>query len=974
MDRVAVTVDLSFVGRAEQLDRFGAALARARDGAPSAILLSGDAGVGKTRLITRMAEVARETGARVIVSHCVDLGDVGLPYLPFTEALTQLRGVGDAVDAAIATRPALGRLLESGFVEMAPPAEQAARGQLFDGIASAIGAGGTADRPLLLIIEDLHWADASSRDVLRFLIARLRAEHLLVVATYRTDDLHRRHPLRPVLSELLRHPLVDHVELVPFNQAELAQFGAAVTGEAVPEPVLRRVMRRSEGNAYFAQELLEYGTDAAVLPGSLADVLHARLERLDPAVQTLAGIASVAGRRVSGELLSAVAIGEPDFPDAATFDHVLREAIAHHLLVTEDAEWIVFRHALLAEVVYADLLPGEVTRMHRAYQQRISENRSLGSPAELAHHALRAHELPTALSASFAAAQEAADMLAPMEALRHLETVISLWDAVPDAAHGIHRDLVDVLMSAARAASRAGQPGRAASLAVVALDRSDDARAARLTPDAAYYLIEDLREEEALHRSERALALLDMEGPSADRARLLAAYARSALNCDRDEEARVIAERAVAEAQQLGVPEAEADALTSLGVMAVDEAEVAGDLFARSLELARAAGDLIAELRATHNLTANRYYAGDLERASAICEAGIERARSVGVLWMAYGVGLLLFRELIRYMRGDLSRPAADKDWVPDTARTTLSMIELYAAVARGEADAVQRGQAVVVDWQRDPMMALISGGCTIDALTWSGQYQAAVDMTFRLTEFMSKAWNDYFLGGIWLSALGLAALADRAELTRLAGGDTTSDEATGAEFLERMEQTARRGRPRGGRLGPEGRGWVARARAEYARLTARNDPDLWRTAMAEFGSGYRYEVARSRRRLAEALVASGDRVAAAAEARVAVREADEMGARPLADALRDLGRRARLDLPGASPAGALLTGREEEVLRLVADGLTNRQIGERLFISGKTVSVHISNMLGKLGAGGRAEAVTLAHQRGLLGGERPAS
>ncbi|WP_395726055.1 AAA family ATPase [Nakamurella sp.] len=973
MDDVAATVDLPFVGRVDQLSLFRTALGRARTGEPSAILVSGDAGVGKTRLLARMAELADADGAWVVICHCVDLGDVGLPYLPFTEALGQLHGRSDRVDAAIAGRPALARLLDAGLVEPETGAAgQAARGQLFDGIASAIGAGGGADRPLVLMIEDLHWADPSSRDVLKFLVARMRAEHLLLVASYRTDDLHRRHPLRPVLSELLRHPRVDHIDLAPFSRDELAQFGAAITGRPVPEPNLMQVLRRSEGNAYFAQELLESQDGGGLgLPGSLADVLHARLERLDPAVQALAGIASVAGRRVSGDLLSAVARDEPDFPDDAAVDHTLREAIAHHVLAIEDARWIVFRHALLAEAVYGDLLPSEVSRLHRAYQRRIAADPSLGSPAELAHHAQRAHDLPAALAAGYTAAQEAADMLAPMEALRHLETVISLWEAVPDAADRIGRDLIDVQMTAALAASRAGQPARAAGLAVAALDRSDPARAARLTPAAASYLIDDQREREAVRRAEQALAVLDADGPSADRARLLAAYARSALNCDRDDEARVIAERAVAEAQQFDVPEAASDALTTLGVLAVNEADLAGDLFGRSLALSRAAGDLTAELRATHNLAANRYYAGDLTRAARICADGIDRARSVGVLWMGYGVGLLLYRELIRFVSGDLTPPPPSRDWVPGAAGTVLATIDLYAAVARGDEDAVHRGRVDEVEWQRDPMLALVSGGCTIDALTWAGDHQAAIDLTVRLTDFMSQAWNDYFLGGIWLSALGLAAAADRAEVSRLAGGataDLSADLGVGRAFLDRMERTAARGRPRGGRLGPEGRGWVARARAEFGRLTGQNEPELWRDAVAEFGYGYRYEVARSRWRLAEALAGRGDRPAAAAEAAAALTDAQAIGARPLVAAVRELGRRARLDLPGTEPAsGVVLTGRETEVLRLVADGLTNRQIGERLFISGKTVSVHISNVLAKLGAGGRAEAVAVAHRQGLL-------
>ena len=472
-----------FVARTQQLELFGAAVERARGGESGALLISGDAGVGKTRLLTRMTELAEAAGALVVVSHCIDLGDVGLPYLPFVDALKHLRGSSDGVERAIATRPALGRLLDTDGVDEAGGADvQAARLQLFDGIAAVLRDCGTAQRPLVLMIEDLHWADSSSRDVLRFLISRLRSEHLLVLGTYRTDDLHRRHPLRPLLAELLRHPKVDHLELPPFTRDELAEFSTSIMGQALPEPALQSVLTRSEGNAYFAQELLEAGPDAAALPGSLADVLHSRLERLDPTVQALARMASVAGRRVSEPLLWAVASQDPRFADPVAFDAALREAVTHHVLAAESGERIAFRHALLAEAVYADLLPGELASLHRGYRIQLTNRPELGSPAELAHHALRSHDLPAALTASRAAARQAAEVLAPAEELRQLETVLQLWDAVPDAAERLGQDRVDLEMMAASAASRAGQPARAVALAESALRQSEPLRAARLTP------------------------------------------------------------------------------------------------------------------------------------------------------------------------------------------------------------------------------------------------------------------------------------------------------------------------------------------------------------------------------------------------------------------------------------------------------------------------------------------------------------
>jgi DNA-binding CsgD family transcriptional regulator len=330
----------------------------------------------------------------------------------------------------------------------------------------------------------------------------------------------------------------------------------------------------------------------------------------------------------------------------------------------------------------------------------------------------------------------------------------------------------------------------------------------------------------------------------------------------------------------------------------------------------------------------------------------------------------------------------------------------MYAAVARGDDDVIARGEALFDHWRSDGMIALLGGGCLVDALTWAGRYDDAAALAERITTHLGEVWSELFLARIWLSALAIAALADAAAADRSAGragapgsAAATAVEARAAERLDRGDsllatarETAQRGRPRGGELGPEGRAWLQRAAAENARLHAvvgrapgaadaesegsdSASGELWREAAASwqdtvngFDFGYRYEVARSRYRWAEALLGAGEREAAEVEAAEALSEAEDMGARPLADAVRALARRARLDLPGVRRATvSTLTEREEEVLGLVAQGLSNRQIGERLFISTKTVSVHVSNLLAKLGASGRAEAVSLAHQRGLL-------
>ena len=477
-----------FVARESEVAHLESALERAAAGDPSLVLVGADAGVGKSRLLAHVASLAAGRGATAVTTYCVDLGEVGLPYLPFAEALGQLHGLPDAraaVEKVAGTRPAIARLLPGVGATQAPIEDEASRLQLFDGIAATLAAVGAPGRPLLLVIEDLHWADPSSRDVLRYLVARMRREHVLVVGSYRTDDLHRTHPLRPFLGEMWRHPRVERLDVAPFTPTELRAFAAAVHGRPLSEHALNSVLERSEGNAYFAEELIEAGSGTTALPWSLGEVLRSRLERVDARVQQLTRIASVAGRTVSEPLLRAVA---EQHCDDADVDGLLRDAVAAHLLGWEDGR-VAFRHALLAEVVHEDLLPGERVRLHRAFRDAIAADPSLASPARLAHHAQECHDMPTALAASVAAADEAWQVLAPAEELRHLETVLGLWDSVPDAATLAGADRVDVLDRAASAASRLGDLDRAVALMRDAVASAPPDRAPRLRVTLARRLL-----------------------------------------------------------------------------------------------------------------------------------------------------------------------------------------------------------------------------------------------------------------------------------------------------------------------------------------------------------------------------------------------------------------------------------------------------------------------------------------------------
>lgn len=1008
--QVRRSTTIPLVSRQEQVSSLLLAVGRASAGRPGFVLAGGDAGVGKTRLISHVAQAAEKAGASAVVVHCVDLGQVGIPYLPFTEALTQLQAGAAGPEAAarvtelVAERPALWRLLEPGGTGDADHDE---RLQLFEGIGRSLALSGVPERPLVLVIEDAHWADASTRDVLRFLAARARSENVLIVVTYRTDDVDRRHPLRPLLAELSRLEHVERMDLQPFNEDELREFTTALVGRPLAPAGFAEVLDRSEGNAFFAEELLDAGPDSASLPWTLTEVLRTRLERLDPEVQQVLRIASVAGRRVQEDLLRAAAArwGAPDI------DAALREAVTQQVLVVCDT-CLEFRHALLAEALYADLLPGERSAVHRAYlaviEQDGPDGMPIGSAAERAHHAFEGHDLPAALSASRDAALRARRLLAPEEELKHWEQVLALWESVPDAEERIGEDRVSVALSAGEAAARAGDPMRAVKLTRRAVDGvHDPVRRAGMqhvlvhryldlptwdeTPGQVEAAIADLR---------AALEILPERSP--ERIWTNALLARIAMIVDQDDDARVHAACAIEEARATGQSGALASALSTLAVLDVADPDRASTLLDEARTAAAEAGDVLTEMRTLYSGTANRFYAGELEAAEQRAQHALARAEELGLSWSTPTVNLRILQEVMLYFRGDLAE--RNSEGVPATAKHVMDATRMYAAVARGDDDVIARGEALFDHWRSDGQIALIGGGSLVDALTWAGRYDDAAALAVRITDHLGEVWTEVFLGRIWLSALAIAALADAAEADRSAGrvGAPGSAAATAVEsraaariesgdsLLAIARETAQRGRPRGGVLGPEGRAWLQRATAENARLHAvvghgqgpsgdesegsasgrlwREAAEAWQETVNAFDFGYRYEVARSRYRWAEALLGTGEREAAEVEAAEALSEAEDMGAKPLAEAVRALARRARLDLPGVRRATAsTLTDREEEVLGLVAQGLSNRQIGERLFISTKTVSVHVSNLLAKLGASGRAEAVSLAHQRGLL-------
>jgi DNA-binding CsgD family transcriptional regulator len=998
-DMALISPAAAFVGRARELSRLEQLLEQAIAGSAAGVLVAGDAGVGKTRLTTELVRSAEERRVVAVVGHCVDLGAGGLPYLPFSEALTGVARSGDVPDAdevaraasaavrAVALeRPVLNRF--TGRVEQSPGDDAGERMPLYEALLEALHAVTDGVAPMLLVLEDLHWADASTRDLLRFVLSRLSDERLLVVGTYRTDDLHRRHPLRPLLAELVRLPRVERVDVAPFDADELRDYLSMLHGGQLPDDVVEDIRGRSEGNAYYAEELLAAADDApsgqrrrVALPEQLADVLLARLERLPAGVQQVARVASVAGRRVPDSLLRAAV----DLPTPEV-DEALREAVAHHVLVPDGADRYAFRHALLQEAVYGDLLPGERVRLHATYARLLTEQGDGASAADLARHCMAALDLPGALSASVRAAEEAVAVLAPAEALTHYNQALQLWSAVPAASRPPGLDAVSLTLRAATAAGSAGELDRAVALAAEAVTLAaasgDPFIEAHARGRLAHHLYDADRREEALREIACVRALLDGSGPSPVRVWAAAIEARIATGRGDLDVTRSLVEPAVEEARTLGLAAAEADLLISLALNESEAGVVEGaaQRLSQATQLAQSAGDPAVALRAVYNLGINRIDSGDLRGARKTLEDGLAEAERAGMALTIYGIEslLMLLQALVlagewddavaTAARAGTRAPAAQRDWLASpllpvhVARDPESALELTTQlVPLAEAQA----------WTCHTILAPHA-----DALRLLGDYAGAVRAVRRVVEIKTRDGEEWGLGQLVALATGLAALADAAAAAAVRDDDEEQRllRTEGAEFIERARVVAVRGHPRLGTLGPEGRAWLARAEAEWARLERREDPEVWERAVAEFEFGHLYEIARSRRYLAEALAARGQRAAAAEQALLARQTAVTLEARPLREAIDALARRARLDLGGGPAASSVLTPREQEVMRLVAQGLTNRQVGRRLFISEKTASVHVSNVLAKLGAGSRTEAVAIVHRRGLLADAEPAT
>jgi DNA-binding CsgD family transcriptional regulator/tetratricopeptide (TPR) repeat protein len=968
------------VGRDEQMAALEAAFAGVRQGGPTAVLLGGEAGVGKSRLISEFGQAAMAAGARVLVGGCLELGTDGLPFAPFTSVLRDLvhEWGADAVTSMFPgqTTRGLARLLpELGEPDTSSdPGE--ARARLFEEMLSALDHLARSS-PVVLVIEDAHWADRSSRDLLTFLIGNQRAiGGLLIVVTFRSDELHRTHPLRPMLAALDRIAWVERIELPRLTRHDTAELAAGILGRQLAGDVADALYHRSEGNPLFVETLL--GGDGELscgLPESLRDLVLDSVRRLPEDTQELLRVASTGGQTIGHALLATVT-----GLDDAALTGALRPAVTANVLRAQDSGY-AFRHELIREAVHDDLLPGEHGRLHSRFAEAIDADPSLVPPGraavEMAHHWHSAHDSVWALIGAWRAAAQAGRAVAPAERLSLLARVLELWDQVPDAAERIDADHARVLEEATCAALEAGEFERGIALASSALKELDPAaspvRVAQLLETRGHFR-KNLGRKEFVDDFSAALQIAPADAPAV-RIPILLAAARCVPHVAMD---RSYADEALALARQSGDEVNEADALMTLAMFragAGQQADVGSDpveLIAQARAMAVRAGAHGMVAKAAINSSHLLEGAGQHELAVEAARGGTS---SQDECYLGPASRSLLainqVEPLFALGRWDeaiaLARGAGDFWFTSLPLRgATLSVYVGRIALARGDVEAATEAAAAAAEMLRGSTYVdqhqLPLGLLEISLRLATAGVSAALELASQIIEGYELSGGSPRYAWPLVAMVGVvAARVSRDEGLRADVAGMAGRLRTIAEKLETF--------------GPGQQASRLTFVAADAQLSGVRDAvELlagWDEAAAAWEAvSEPYPRAQALLRAAEVALAGGDRDGAAGRLRVAAGLAGGLGAEPLAREIGLLARRGGIVLSGSvsSGDGFGLTIRELEVLRLVAAGRSNRDIASELFISPKTASVHVSNILGKLGVTSRGEAAAKAHAKGLAG------
>jgi predicted ATPase/DNA-binding NarL/FixJ family response regulator len=949
------------IGRDDELAALGEAFAATRSGAGGIVLLAGEAGVGKTRLLE--ACLARG-GLLALKGQSNEIATP--PYGPVAAALRAHLRARPARPAGFGPlAPYLALLLP----ELGPPPQQADPAALVEALCQAFAAIARA-APTVLVLDDLQWADNATLELVPALAGALAHEPLLIVGTYRSDEIRRGHPVRRLRNDLRRARLLHEIVVEPLDQTDAAALAARVLGQP-PGPALAATLyERTEGVPLFVRELagtlatrgqlrlgeggieLAPGADMPI-PDTLRDAVLLRLDGLPEQALRLLQLAAVAGREFDTALVAELAGGADG----------LEALLERGLLVEGEPGRGAFRHALTREALYGDISWMRRRALHRQMAERLEADGA--PPLAVAQHWLAAKEPERARDALLVASAQACAIRAYRDATDAAQRALELW---PDGADEAQRlDVLDQMGQCAQLCGMLPEAARAWREVADARRQSGDLRACAAT-ERKLANVSELqghweRAQAAREAAAQAFAASDLPAEAAAERIAAAAHLRSA---GRYRTALEVLSTAAGEAARAGRPDLRARSIALEGnirarmgqapeglalvqsglalALAHNLASAAAEIYQRLADALEHAGDY-AGAKETYQTAFDFCHANAIPSTAQLCVACLTVVlRQTG----EWDRAMALCRDVLASAHSSAH------------ARAVASGIlgSLYAL--RGQPT---RAQALLLEAaslaqriELAPMELYAAWGLAILS-ELNGAHEAAAEHC----RFILGRWEQIEDTHYVVPALRWAA-------TFFATTGADADARACANALARIASATAQ---------PEALSALAHALGEIALLDG--DPQQ---AVQQFGHALDllhdlvvpYCQTSVQLRAGMAHIAAGQRDAAVAQLTNGYRAARKLGARPLAtriaQALDALGEPV-VERLGQGAASRLrsgdLTRRQREILQLVALGQTNVEIARALVLSPRTVEMHVANILATLDSRSRADAVRRATELGLL-------